>query len=94
MVSTTEPRREQAIQRIKTQKFHIFYMNLLVYVIINAALLIAVATGITHLVPPGFFWPIVSIVVWGAALAIAGIRIYRGTAYPEEQIQREMKSLP
>jgi 2TM domain-containing protein len=94
MVSTTEPRREQAIQRIKAQKIHIFSMNLLVYVIVNAALVVAVAAGITRLIPPGFFWPSVSIVVWGAALAIWGYRTFRGHVYPEEQVQREMKMLP
>lgn len=91
MVSTTEPRREQAIQRIKAQKIHVFSMNLLVYLIVNAAMVVFVAAGIWHLIPAGFFWPIVSIVVWGVALAIAGYRIYRGTVYPEEQIQREMQ---
>jgi 2TM domain len=94
MVSTTESRREQAIGRIKAQKIHIFYMNLLVYVIVNAALVVAEAFGITRLMPPGFFWPIVSIVVWGTVLAIWGFRVSRGTGYPEEQIQREMKMLP
>ena len=94
MVNTTESGREQAIQRIKAQKIHIFYMNLLVYVIVNAALVVATAFGITRLMPPGFFWPIVSIVVWGVALAIAGYRTYRGKVYTEEQIQREMQKLP
>jgi hypothetical protein len=42
----------------------------------------------------GFFWPIVSIVVWGAVLAIWCYRIYRGNVDTEEQIQREMKMLP
>ena len=94
MVSTTEPRRAQAIQRIKAQKIHIFYMNLLVYVIVNGALVVSVAAGWEHLMPPGFFWPIVSLVVWGVALAIAGYRTYRGNVYPEEQIQREMQKQP
>jgi protein-S-isoprenylcysteine O-methyltransferase Ste14 len=94
MVSTTEPRHEQAIQRIKAQKIHGFYMNLLVYLIVNAALVVFVAAGITHLIPPGFFWPIVSIVVWGAVLAIWGYRTFRGNVYTEEQIQREMQKLP
>jgi uncharacterized membrane protein YdbT with pleckstrin-like domain len=94
MISTTEPRREQAIQRIKAQKLHGFYLNLLVYLIVNAAFVVFVAAGITHLIPPGFFWPIVSMVVWGTVLAIWGYRIYRGNGYTEEQIQREMKMLP
>jgi protein-S-isoprenylcysteine O-methyltransferase Ste14 len=94
MVSTTEPRHEQAIQRIKVQKIHGLYMNLLVYLIVNAALVVFVAAGITHLIPPGFFWPIVSIVVWGAVLAIWGYRTFRGNVSTEEQIQREMQKLP
>jgi hypothetical protein len=94
MVSTTEPRREQAIKRIKSQKIHRFYLNLLIYLIVNATLVVFVAAGWSHLVPPGFFWPIVSIVVWGAVLAIWGYHAYRGNVYTEEQIQREMKMLP
>ncbi len=69
-------------------------MNLLVYLIVNAALVVSVAAGITQLIPPGFFWPIVSIVVWGAVLAVWGYRVSRGNVYTEEQIQREMKMLP
>ena len=86
MESITEQRRKQ--------KIHVFYMNLLVYVIVNATFVVFVAAGITRLIPPGFFWPIVSIVVWGVALAIAGYRTYRSAAYPEEQIQREMQKQP
>jgi hypothetical protein len=78
----------------RKQKIHVFYMNLLVYLIVNAALVVFVAAGWTHLIPPGFFWPIVSIVVWGAVLAIWGYRTFRGNVYTEEQIQREMKMLP
>ena len=94
MVSTTELQREQAIQRIKGQKIHVFYMNLLVYLIINTALVVFVAAGWTQLIPPGFFWPIVSIVVWGAVLAIWGYRTFRGNVSTEEQIQLEMQKLP
>jgi len=86
MESITEKRRKQ--------KIHVFYMNLLVYVIVNAALVVSVAAGITQLIPPGFFWPIVSIVVWGVALAIAGYRTYRGNVSRQEQIQRELHMLP
>ena len=94
MVSTTEPRRELAIKQIKAQKIHGFYLNVLIYLIVNAALIVFVAAGWTQLIPSGFFWPIVSIVVWGAGLAIWGYRAYRGNVYTEEQIQREMKKLP
>jgi 2TM domain len=93
MVGTTELQRKQAIQQIKAQKIHVFYMNLLVYLIVNAVFVVFVDAGWTQLIPPGFFWPIVSIVVWGAVLAIWGFRLSRGTAYPEEQIQREMQKL-
>jgi 2TM domain len=69
---------ESITEQRHKQKIHVFYMNLLVYLIVNAALVVFVAAGITHLIPPGFFWPIVSIVVWGVALTIAGYRTYRG----------------
>ncbi len=103
MASTTEPRREQAIQRIKAQKIHIFYMNLLVYVIVNAVLVVSwgvlAVTGWSHSVvvwpglPQDFFWPIFPIVGWGIGVAITGYVAYRGHVYTKEQIQREMQKL-
>jgi hypothetical protein len=92
MISTTEPRRELAIERIKAK--NTFKINLVVYLIVNATLVVFVAAGWAHFVPPGFFWPIVSIVVWGVAVVILGYVAYRGNVYTEEQIQREMKMLP
>jgi hypothetical protein len=84
-------RREQAVKRIRAQKIHTFYLNLLIYLLVNATLVVLTASGLEHLVPPGFFWPIVSIVVWGVALAILGYHAYRGNVSTEEQIQREMQ---
>ncbi len=93
---------EQAIKRIKAQKIHKWHLNLLVYLIVNAVLVVSwvvlAATGWSHYVvtglPQDFFWPIFTIVIWGIFVAMWGYRAYRGNVYTEEQIQREMKKLP
>lgn len=97
-------RREQAIKQIKAQKIHRWHLNLLMYLTINAVLVVSwvvlAATGWSHYVvvwpglPQDFFWPIFTIVIWGIFVAINGYIAYRGNVYTEEQIQREMKKLP
>jgi uncharacterized Tic20 family protein len=92
---------EQAIKRIKAQKIHRWHLSLLVYLIVNAVLVVSwavlAATGWSHYVvtglPQDFFWPIFTIVIWGIFVAITGYVAYRGNAYTEEQIQREMQKL-
>jgi hypothetical protein len=102
MESITERRREQAIKRIKAK--NAFKTHLVVYLTVNAMLVtiwaaLAVA-GWSHDVvvwpglPQDFFWPIFPIVGWGIGVAINGYHAYRGNAYTEEQIQREMLKLP
>jgi len=95
-------RRELVIKQIKAQKIHRWHLSLLVYLSVNAVLVISwvvlAVTGWSHYVvtglPQNFFWPIFTIVIWGIFVAIWGYRAYRGNVYTEEQIQREMKKLP
>jgi hypothetical protein len=86
-------RREQAIRRLRAQKIHGFYGNLLIYLIVNATVVVLTAAAWAQSVPQGYFWPIVSIVVWGSYVAINGYQAYRGNVSTEEQIQREMQKL-
>ena len=89
-------RREQAIGRIKAHKIHRFRVILVLYLIVNALLIaswvLCAAIGWSNY----FNWSllIVTIGVWGFLVAIVGNRAYQGTAYTEEQIQREMQKLP
>jgi 2TM domain len=101
-----DPQRERAIKRIK--KKNAFGIHLLVYLTVNAMLVVVWAAlvlgGWSHyfritLLGPGstlpsdFFWPIFPIVGWGIGLALHANAAYRGDTYTEEQIQREMKKL-
>ena len=42
----------------------------------------------------GYFWPIYVMLAWGTGVVIHGYTAYRGNTITEEQIEREMKSLP
>jgi hypothetical protein len=94
---TDEQRREVALHRLKAKSD--FRVHLLVYVVINAMLVTIWAfTGNIFTAAPGtpidFFWPIFPIVGWGVGVVIHGYTAYRGNIYTEEQIQREIRSLP
>jgi hypothetical protein len=82
-----DQRREQAIKRIEEKNG--FKMDLVSYVVVNAMLvLIWAITGV------GYFWPIWVIGLWGVGVVLHGYAVYRGNQYTEEQIEREMKSMP
>jgi fatty acid desaturase len=93
--SLTE-RREQAIGRIKAHKIHRFHVILVLYLIVNALLIASWVLGAAFGWSEYFTWslPIVTIGIWGCLVALVGYRAYQGTAYTEEQIQREMQKLP
>jgi hypothetical protein len=81
-----EPR-ERAIKRLKQRRD--FYGHLLVYTLVNGAFVgIWAVTG-----RPGFFWPIVLILLWGVGLALNAWDVYRNDTFTEEQIQREIDHL-
>jgi 2TM domain len=97
MATVDEERREAAIKRIKERNS--FKIHLFTYLVVNAMLVVLWAiSGNAITVPTGLpttsFWPIFPIVGWGVGLAIHGYNVYRGNHYTEEQIEREMKSLP
>jgi hypothetical protein len=86
---TIEPSRETAIRRIKARNG--FKIHFLVYLIINGISVMSWAVSEAGKpLPAGFFWPVFLIVGWGVGLVAHGYAVYRGNAYPEEQIQREL----
>jgi len=89
---TDERRRELAIQRIKAR--HDFRIHLVVYVVVNAALVVLwYLTSQDANGELGFFWPVIPIVGWGIGLAIHGYVAYFPPSLSEDDIQREMKRL-
>jgi hypothetical protein len=82
-----------AIKRIQAKNG--FTIHLLVYLAINTISVVSWAlTEAGKPFPAGFFWPIFLIAAWGVGLVIHGYSVYRGNAYTEARIQREMKQLP
>jgi uncharacterized RDD family membrane protein YckC len=89
----TEERRQQAIKRLRAKTG--FKIHLVVYLVVNALLVVIWALTTARLPYPGnLFWPIFSIVGWGIGVALNGYFVYRRRGYTEEQIQREMTKLP
>lgn len=88
MVNTNDQqRRDLALKRLKEKNG--FKIHAFVYVVVNAMIvLVWLFTG------SGFFWPIFVIGFWGIGLVLNGWSAYFGERYTEEQIQREMKTLP
>ena len=93
MTSEADPRRAQAIKRIRDK--NAFKIHLVVYVAVNTMLVAIWALSTAGLPYPGnFFWPIFPIAGWGIGVVINGYVVYRGHVYTEEDIQREMRNLP
>ena len=68
-----------------------FMLHLAAYLVINAWFVVMWAVTETGF----FFWPIFSMLLWGAGVAIHGYSVYGATSkIPEAQIEREMKRLP
>jgi hypothetical protein len=89
---TEEQRRELAIQRIKAR--HDFRVHLVVYVVVNAALVaLWYLTSQDANGELGFFWPVIPIVGWGIGLAIHAYVVYFPPSLTEDDIQREMTRL-
>jgi fatty acid desaturase len=82
-----EHQRELAIKRLKQKND--FKMHLLVYMLVNAMLVVIWATT-----GAGYFWPIWVIGFWGIGVVLHGYTAYRSEEYTEEQIEHEMKRLP
>ena len=89
---TEEQRRELAIQRLKAR--HDFRVHAVIYVIVNAALVILwflVSRGTDG--EASFFWPVFPVVGWGIGLAIHAYVTYFPPSLSEDDIQRELKRL-
>ena len=81
-----EPLRVHAIAALKKRRD--FRGHVLVYVLVNAALV-----TIWSATSGGFFWPIFPIVFWGIGVVMNGWDAYFVDDFSEERIQREMDRL-
>ena len=79
--------RERAVKRLKKRRD--FFGHLLVYVLVNAFLVVIWALGDSD----GFFWPVFPIVGWGIAVVMNAWDVYRNDEFDEDQIRREMGRL-
>jgi hypothetical protein len=78
--------RGRAIKRLKKRRE--FATHLLVYVLVNSAIVAVWATT-----SQGFFWPIFPMVFWGIGLVMNAWDVWRGDTFTEEQISHEMDRL-
>ena len=79
--------RERAVKRLKKRRD--FFGHLLVYLLVNAFLVVIWALGDSD----GFFWPVFPIVGWGIAVVMNAWDVYRNDEFDEDQIRREMGRL-
>jgi len=79
--------RARAVRRLKKKRD--FYAHVLVYVLMNAFVVVIWAMSGAG----SFFWPIFLIVPWGIGLVMNGWDVYRGEDFTEAQIRREMHRL-
>jgi hypothetical protein len=79
--------RERAIKGLKKRRD--FHGHVLVYVLVNAFLVVIWALTDAH----GFFWPVFPIVGWGIGVVLNAWDAYRNDEFREEQIRREMERL-
>jgi len=76
--------REKVVRQLK--KRHDFYGHILIYVLVNAFLVVIWAVTDAH----GFFWPVFPIGGWGIAVLMNAWDVYWQPEITEEDIQREM----
>jgi 2TM domain len=76
--------RDQAITQLKKRRD--FFGHLLVYVLVNAFIVVIWAVTGGH----GFFWPIFPIVGWGIGVVMNAWDAFWRHEVTEEDIQREM----
>lgn len=76
--------RERAVARLKKRRD--FHGHLLVYVLVNAFLVVVWA--LTD--PGGFFWPVFPMIGWGIFVVMNAWDVYRPEDFDEERIRREM----
>ena len=79
--------RERAIKRLKKRRD--FHGHVLMYVLVNAFLVVIWAT--TN--PGGFFWPVFVMVGWGIVVVANAYDVYLAEEISDADIQREMDRL-
>ena len=84
---TRDALRERAVKRLKKRRD--FYGHILVYLLVNAFLVViwAVTT------PGGFFWPVFPLVGWGIGVVMNAWDVYVAEEVSEDRILREMEHL-
>jgi len=78
--------REEAVQRLKSKRD--FRMHVLMYVLVNALLIVIWAVS-----GAGFFWPLFVLGGWGIGVAANAWEVYGRGPITEEEIRREQERL-
>ena len=76
--------RERAVRQLKKRRD--FYGHILIYVLVNAFLVVIWAVTDAH----GFFWPVFPIGGWGIGVLMNAWDVFWRPEISEEDIQREM----
>ncbi len=79
--------RERAVKRLKKRRD--FYGHILVYLLVNAFLVVIWA--VTS--PGGFFWPVFPLVGWGIGVVMNAWDVFWAEEVSEDRIRREMDHL-
>lgn len=79
--------RDRAVKRLKKKRD--FYAHLLVYVMVNAFIIVIWAVTSDG----GFFWPIFPMVGWGIGVVMNAWDVWRGDEFTEEEIKDEISRL-
>ena len=87
-MATSEPAgddalRERAIRNLRRRSG--FYRHLVVYLLVNALLVVVWAAG-----SASFFWPIFTIVGWGIAVAFHAWKVFGTAPSDEARIRAEI----
>ena len=84
--ATEQELREQALRQLKKKRD--FWSHVLIYVLVNALLVV-----IWAVTDADFFWPIFPIVGWGIGVAMNAWDVYGRKPISEDQVRREMDRL-
>ncbi len=77
--------RDQAVTHLKKRRD--FHAHLLVYVLVNAVLVLIWAVTDRH----AFFWPVFFIAIWGIGLVMNAWDVYWRRQITEAEIRHEME---
>jgi cytochrome b561 len=77
--------RDRALEQLKKKRA--FYGHLLVYVLVNATIVVVWA-----MTSAGFFWPIFPMLGWGIGVIMNAWDVWRGD-FTDDQIAHEMERL-